>query len=53
MTSGLVYTALFVFAPLQTAAIAGSAAVVAGIAVTVGYCLWLRNKAKASSPSPP
>lgn len=47
--SGLVYTALFVFAPLQVAAIGGSAAVVAGIAVTVAYCLSLRAKAKASS----
>ena len=47
--SGLIYTALFVFAPLQVAALGGSAAVVTGIAVTIGYCLTLRAKAKAST----
>jgi hypothetical protein len=45
--SGLFYTGLFVFAPIPVAATVGSGAVVAGIAVTLGYCLSLRGKPKA------
>lgn len=45
--SGLVYAGLFVFAPLQVAATVGSGAVLAGVAVTFGYCFSLRDKAKA------
>ena len=45
--SGLVYAGLWAFAPIQTAVIGGSVAIVAGIAVTLGYCLSLR-KAKAA-----
>jgi hypothetical protein len=45
--SGLVYTALFVFAPIPVALTAGSAVVITGIAVTLGYCLSLRGRAKA------
>ena len=45
--SGLVYAGLWVFAPIPVAITAGSGAVVAGIAVTLGYCLSLREKAKA------
>ena len=45
--SGLVYTGLFAFAPLAVAFVAGSGAIIAGIAVTVGYCLSLRAKARA------
>ena len=45
--SGLVYAGLFTFAPIPVAAVGGSIAVVAGIAVTLGYCLSLRDKAKA------
>lgn len=44
--SGLVYAGVWAFAPIQTAVIVGCAAVIAGIAVTIGYCLTLR-KAKA------
>ena len=47
--SGLVYAGLFAFAPIQTAVIGGCAAVIAGIAVTVIYCLSLRAKAKAAA----
>lgn len=43
--SGLVYAGLWVFAPIPTAAVAGSVAVLAGVAVTFGYCLSLRPKA--------
>jgi hypothetical protein len=37
--SGLVYGALWAFAPLDMALWGGCAAVIAGMAVTVGYCL--------------
>jgi hypothetical protein len=46
--SGLVYTGLFAFAPLPVAVVGGVSAVVAGIAVTLGYCLSLRAKAKTA-----
>jgi hypothetical protein len=46
--SGLVYAGLFAFAPIRWAAPGGAAAVLAGIAVTVGYCLMLRNKEKTT-----
>lgn len=46
--SGLIYAGLWAFAPIQTAVIGGSAAVLLGIAVTIGYCLMLRARAKAA-----
>jgi hypothetical protein len=46
--SGLTYAGLWAFAPIPTAVAGGSGAVVAGIAVTLGHCLWLRAKAKAA-----
>lgn len=46
--SGLVYAVLWAFAPIPLAVAGGSAAVLAGIAVTVGYCLSLRAKAKTA-----
>ena len=46
--SGLVYAGLFAVAPIPVAAHAGAAAVLAGIAVTLGYCLSLRDKGKAA-----
>ena len=45
--SGLVYAGLWAFAPIPVAITAGSGAVLASIAVTLGYCLSLRAKAKA------
>ena len=45
--SGLVYAGLWAFAPHDVAVIGGSAAVLIGIAVTVGYCLMLRGRAAA------
>ena len=45
--SGLVYAGVWAFAPIQTAVIVGCGAVLAGMAVTFGYCLSLRAKAKA------
>lgn len=49
--SGLIYAALWVFAPTQVAVVGGSAAVVLGILVTIGYCLSLRSRAR-TRPAP-
>ena len=46
--SGLVYAGLWAVAPIQVAIWGGCGAVVAGIAVTLGYCLSLRAKANAA-----
>jgi hypothetical protein len=46
--SGIVYAGLWAFAPIQTAVIGGCVAILAGMAVTIGYCLSLRAKAKAA-----
>ncbi|MEG3151535.1 hypothetical protein U1769_16710 [Sphingomonas sp. ZT3P38] len=46
--SGLVYTGLWTFAPVDVATIGGCGAVMAGIAVTLAYCLSLRAKAKTA-----
>src|SRR5690606_16322800 len=42
--SGLIFAALWVFVPRQVAVVGGSAAVMAGILVTISYCLSLRNR---------
>ena len=44
--SGLVYAGLWAFAPTRVAVVAGSAAIIAGIAVTAGYCMVLRSRAR-------
>jgi len=46
--SGLVYAALFAFAPLPVAFTGGCTAVVVGIAVTIGYCLTLRSRRRST-----
>jgi hypothetical protein len=46
--SGLIYAGAFAFAPMDTALIVGCGAIILGIAVTFGYCLSLRNGAKAT-----
>lgn len=46
--SGLVYAGAFIFAPVMTAVVVGCGAVILGMAVTFGYCLSLRNWAKAA-----
>ena len=46
--SGLIYAGLWAFAPIKVAVAAGTGVVFAGIAVTLGYCLSLRSKAKAA-----
>ena len=44
--SGLAYAGLWAFAPIPIAVAGGSAAVILGMAVTFGYCLSQRSKAK-------
>ena len=46
--SGFVYAGLWSFAPIPVAIWGGSGAVIAGVAVTLGYCLTLRAKTKAA-----
>ena len=46
--SGLVYAGVFLFAPMDVAVLVGCGAVILGIAVTFGYCLSLRNRARAA-----
>ena len=46
--SGLVYAGLWAFAPINVAVAVGCGAVATGIAVTLGYSLMLRQKAKAA-----
>ena len=43
--SGLIYAVLWAFAPFQVALIGGCGAIIAGMAVTIGYCLSVRGKA--------
>ncbi len=47
--SGLVYAALWAFVPIPVAIWGGSAAVLAGIAATIGYCLSLQSKGKTAA----
>jgi hypothetical protein len=46
--SGLVYAGLWAFAPIPAAVVGGCGAVLLGMAVTIGYCISLRSKAKAA-----
>lgn len=47
--SGLAFAGFWLFAPMPVASIGSVCAVVVGIAVTLGYCLTLRGKAKADA----
>ena len=46
--SGLVYAGLWAFAPIPIAVAGGCAAVLLGLAVTIGFCISMRSKAKAA-----
>jgi Ca2+/Na+ antiporter len=47
--SGLVYAGAFILAPtMQVAMMIGCGAMVLGLAVAIGYCLSLRNRATAA-----
>lgn len=48
VVSGLIYATMWAIAPIQLAVAVGCGAVLTGIAVTVGYCLTLRSRAKAA-----
>lgn len=45
--SGLIYAALWAFAPFQVALLGGCAAIIVGMAITFGTCLRLRSRANA------
>ena len=46
--SGLAYAGLWAFAPFDVALIGGCGAILLGIAVTIGYCLSVRDRANAA-----
>lgn len=46
--SGLVYAGVWAFAPIQVAVFVGCAAIIAGVAVTFGYCMRLRARCRAT-----
>ena len=46
--SGLVYAGLWAFAPFDVALVGGCAAIIAGMAVTLGYCVSLRKRLGAA-----
>ena len=46
--SGLIYAALWAFAPLNVALIGGCGAIILGMAITFGYCLSLRDRARTA-----
>jgi hypothetical protein len=43
--AGIVYAAIWAFAPIQIAAVASMGAVLVGFVSVVGYCMWLRSSA--------
>lgn len=46
--SGLIYAALWAFAPFNVALIGGCGAIILGMAVTLFYCLSIARKAKSA-----
>ena len=46
--SGLVYAGLWAFAPFQVAVWGGCGAILAGMALTIGYCYSLRTPTKTA-----
>jgi hypothetical protein len=46
--SGLLYAGLWAFAPIEVAITVGCGAVMAGLAVTFSYCLWLRTRPRTA-----
>jgi len=45
--SGLIYAALWAFAPFQIALVGGCAAIIVGMAVTFAYCIRQRSRLRA------
>jgi Ca2+/Na+ antiporter len=48
VVSGLIYAGLWTFAPMNVAVVGGCAAILLGIAVTIGYCMAIRPTSKAA-----
>ena len=48
VVSGLAYAGLWAFAPMAVATFGGMLAILAGMAVTLGYCLSQKSKATAA-----
>lgn len=48
VVSGAIYAGAFIFLPMDTAVLVGCGAVIVGIALTFGYCLSLRHRARAA-----
>lgn len=46
--SGLIYAGLWAFAPTRVALWVGCGTILAGMAITLAYCLSLRSKARAT-----
>lgn len=46
--SGVIYAGMWVFAPIPLATWGGLGAILAGMAVTMGYCLSLQSKARSA-----
>jgi len=47
--SGLVYAGLWAFAPIPVAETLGTGVVFAGVALTLGYCFWLKSQGFANA----
>ena len=42
--SGLVFAGLWIFAPIPVAVTFGTVAVLGGVILSLGYCVWLRGR---------
>ena len=49
VSSGLLYTVLWAFAPLMVAEIFGTGAIAAGVVLSVGYCMWLNAQRRRAA----
>ncbi len=47
--SGLVYTGLWIFAPIPMAIAVGTGVIFAGVIVSLGYSIWLGQRAQAGA----
>ena len=49
--SGLVFAGLWAFAPIPLAETVGTGVVFAGVVASLGYCVWLANRAQTKAPN--
>ena len=47
--SGLVFAGLWAFAPIPAAEVFGTGAVLVGVILSLGYCVWLNRRARANA----